>query len=115
VQNNPSRTLGNDTKLGRDNNATGNSSNEMTMPADHGYSSLLKNSSAVLRAVYVACGIVVLVVIYNLVMTRLRRKKNKAQLYGLLNTNSDMEMTPLDQEDDDETTMFDASVYKNRT
>uniref|UniRef100_UPI00398EF692 membrane protein FAM174A-like n=1 Tax=Pristiophorus japonicus TaxID=55135 RepID=UPI00398EF692 len=62
------------------------------------------------RALYVLVAVTALVVVYFVVRTiRMRRINRKNRKYGILNTNlENMEMRPLDQEDDDEDdTLFD--------
>lgn len=74
--------------------------------------SLLKNTDAVFRAIYVTSGILMIILIYVFVRKRRKNKKNKWHKYGIL-TNSEVEMTPLDQgEDEEDTTMFDARTFR---
>ncbi|KAM6226377.1 membrane protein FAM174A isoform 1-T1 [Spheniscus humboldti] len=50
-------------------------------------------------------------VVYFVIRTvRLRRRNRKTRRYGVLDTNiENMELTPLEQDDDDDTTLFDAN------
>ncbi|KAF4790645.1 Membrane protein [Turdus rufiventris] len=50
-------------------------------------------------------------IVYFVIRTvRLRRQNRKTRRYGVLDTNiENMELTPLEQDDDDDTTLFDAS------
>ncbi|XP_048384250.2 membrane protein FAM174A-like [Stegostoma tigrinum] len=67
------------------------------------------------RALYVLVAVTALVIVYFVVRTiRVRRIHRKNRKYGILNTNlENMEMRPLDQEDDDEDdALFD--VHQSR-
>ncbi|XP_063820140.1 membrane protein FAM174A [Pseudophryne corroboree] len=63
------------------------------------------------RALIVLVLVSALVIIYFVIRTiRTRRKNKKTRKYGVLDTNiGNMELTPLDQEDIDDDTLFDAN------
>ena len=67
---------------------------------------------ALQRTGYVALGFMSIVVVFFIVRAvRLRQKRSKSRKYGIItSTVSDMEMEPLDKDDDEEedTTLFDA-------
>ncbi|KFM80197.1 Membrane protein, partial [Stegodyphus mimosarum] len=69
-------------------------------------------SGALQRTAYVALGIMSVIVIFFIVRgIRLRHKKSKSRKYGIItSTVSDMEMEPLDRDDEEEedATLFDA-------
>lgn len=99
------------------NNQTG----ECISTYDKGHSGMLpdwvQNNKGILeRTLYVLLVITVIVVLYFLVKTiRLRRRKSKTRRYGVLNTNDrdNLEMTPLDQEDEDEDmTVFEVNGHR---
>nr|XP_032618508.1 membrane protein FAM174A-like [Chelonoidis abingdonii] len=50
-------------------------------------------------------------IVYFVIRTvRLRKRNKKTRRYGVLDTNiENMELTPLEQDDDDDTTLFDAN------
>ncbi|XP_078070850.1 membrane protein FAM174A-like [Mustelus asterias] len=76
----------------------------------HRTESPVEQTMMIQRALYVLVVVTALVVIYFVVRTiRMRRINRKNRKYGILNTNlENMEMRPLDQEDDDEDdTLFD--------
>ncbi|XP_038661119.1 membrane protein FAM174A [Scyliorhinus canicula] len=78
---------------------------------EHSNASPVEQTMMIQRALYVLVVVTALVVIYFVVRTiRMRRINRKNRKYGILNTNlGNMEMKPLDQEDDDEDdTLFDA-------
>ncbi|KAI4496041.1 hypothetical protein M0802_008081 [Mischocyttarus mexicanus] len=71
------------------------------------------NSGALLRGFYVFIGLSILVMAY-IVFRNLRLSKTRAQMirkYGILAHRQDVEMRPLplEEEDDEDTTVFDAS------
>ncbi|KAK2578155.1 hypothetical protein KPH14_001351 [Odynerus spinipes] len=78
------------------------------------------NSGALLRGFYVFVGLGILVMAY-MVFRRSRLSKPRAQMvrkYGILAHRQDVEMRPLplEEEDDEDTTVFDASnVLSNNT
>ncbi|XP_010563363.1 PREDICTED: membrane protein FAM174A [Haliaeetus leucocephalus] len=55
-------------------------------------------------------------IVYFVIRTvRLRRQHRKTRRYGVLDTNiENMELTPLDQDDDDDTTLFDANHPRSK-
>lgn len=63
-----------------------------------------------MRAFIVVVGVTALVVTYFVIRAvRLRRKRSKSRKYGIIAKRGDVEMTPLDQDDDDEEmTVFEA-------
>ncbi|XP_066567370.1 membrane protein FAM174A isoform X2 [Amia ocellicauda] len=62
------------------------------------------------RALYVLVAVSALVIVYFVIRTVRMKKNRKTRRYGVLDTNLAMEMTPLEQEEDeeDDTTLFDA-------
>ncbi|XP_067839006.1 membrane protein FAM174A-like isoform X4 [Heptranchias perlo] len=82
---------------------------------NHGEYSIVSGTEQTMmiqRALYVLVAVTALVVVYFVVRTiRMRRINRKNRKYGILNTNlENMEMRPLDQEDDDEDdTLFDVN------
>lgn len=61
------------------------------------------NRGMLLRTLYVLVAVTAVIVLYFVVRTvRIRRRKSKTKKYGVITPASDMEMTPLDQDDDDE-------------
>ncbi|XP_067885863.1 membrane protein FAM174A-like isoform X2 [Heterodontus francisci] len=72
--------------------------------------STVEQTMMIQRALYVLVAVTALVVVYFVVRTiRMRRINRKNWKYGILNTNlENVEMRPLDQDDDDEDdTLFD--------
>ncbi|CAD5122551.1 DgyrCDS10966 [Dimorphilus gyrociliatus] len=66
---------------------------------------LLPQKPVVWRSFFVFIGLAAIVLIYfGIRAIRLKRKKSRK--YGVL-TNTDMELTPLDAEDEDDMTLFD--------
>ncbi|XP_074650439.1 uncharacterized protein LOC141905472 [Tubulanus polymorphus] len=64
-----------------------------------------QNKGMLLRTMYVLIGITAVVILCFAVKTiRLRRRRSKTKKYGVISTpgHDNMEMTPLDQDDDDE-------------
>ncbi|XP_039614856.1 membrane protein FAM174-like isoform X1 [Polypterus senegalus] len=64
------------------------------------------------RALYALVAASAVVIIYFIIRTvRMRKKFKKTRRYGVLDTNLAMEMTPLEQDDEeeDDTTVFDAT------
>ncbi|XP_043919811.1 membrane protein FAM174A isoform X2 [Protopterus annectens] len=63
------------------------------------------------RALCVLVVVSATVIVYFVIRTvRLRRKNKKTRKYGVLDTNiENMELTPLEQDDDEDDTLFDAS------
>ncbi|XP_053911177.1 membrane protein FAM174A [Cuculus canorus] len=63
------------------------------------------------RALFVLVLASAALIVYFVIRTvRLRRQNRKTRRYGVLDTNiENMELTPLEQGDDDDTTLFDAS------
>eukprot|EP00918_Siedleckia_nematoides_P011117 GHVU01024345.1.p1 GENE.GHVU01024345.1~~GHVU01024345.1.p1 ORF type:complete len:152 (-),score=18.75 GHVU01024345.1:1064-1519(-) len=71
-----------------------------------------KNRGMLMRTFYVMVGVVGIILLYFVVKTvRLQKRKSKAKRYGLLTTSSEdrMEMTPLDQDEDDDMTLYEAN------
>ncbi|XP_057331189.1 uncharacterized protein LOC130671361 [Microplitis mediator] len=90
--------------------ATGNQTHDVGLPSGHGPS---LDSGAMMRAFYVFLGLSVIGVAY-LVFRSTRLRKGPAQMvrkYGILANKQDIEMRPLplDEEDDDDNVVFDAS------
>ncbi|GAB6032388.1 hypothetical protein CHUAL_011027 [Chamberlinius hualienensis] len=75
-----------------------------------------ENNGAVLRAFYVVVGVTAIVIVYFVVRSvRLRRKRSKTRKYGITGKNLDLEMTPLDQDDEeDDLTVFEAPKHNKR-
>lgn len=72
------------------------------------------NKGAMLRAFYVAIGILLIVTVYAFVVSRLKRRRTKRHNYSLLTKHADVELTPLGQdEEEEEHTVFDAVQYKS--
>lgn len=74
-------------------------------------------SGAALRGLYVFIGLSGVVMLYIAVkLIRLKRKKTHIRKYGLLSNADDLEMAPLDADDDDDedTTLFDAHNHIGR-
>ncbi|XP_070542349.1 membrane protein FAM174-like [Ptychodera flava] len=70
------------------------------------------NTDVVKRMMYVLVGVTGIVVVYFVFRAvRVRRRKSKSKKYGVLTTpGGDMEMAPLDQEDEeDDMTVFDVN------
>ncbi|XP_067839003.1 membrane protein FAM174A-like isoform X2 [Heptranchias perlo] len=87
---------------------------------NHGEYSIVSGTEQTMmiqRALYVLVAVTALVVVYFVVRTiRMRRINRKNRKYGILNTNlENMEMRPLDQEDDDEDdTLFDVNHSRRK-
>ncbi|ESO88182.1 hypothetical protein LOTGIDRAFT_234730 [Lottia gigantea] len=65
-----------------------------------------ENKAMLLRTLYVLIALTSIIVVYFMVRAfRLRHKRNKSRKYGLITAPNDLEMAPLDQEDDDEDDM----------
>lgn len=79
---------------------------------------LLNNKPMLMRALYVLLAVTGVVVIYFVTRAwRLRRKRSKSRKYGLITARgTDMEMAPLDQDDDedDDMTVFDMNSQNRR-
>ncbi|OXU17968.1 hypothetical protein TSAR_008840 [Trichomalopsis sarcophagae] len=84
-----------------------------TIPSTNGMDLSSMNSGALMRGVFVILGLSVLVMAY-MVFRSFRLNKSRAQMvrkYGVLAHRQDVEMRPLplDEDDEDDTTVFDAS------
>jgi len=68
-----------------------------------------EKNGAILRAFYVVVGVTAIVIVYFVVRAvRLRRKRSKSRKYGIIAKSGDVEMTPLEQDDeDDDMTVFE--------
>lgn len=83
--------------------------------SDDGYkkrfmNSVKANQGMLTRTMYVLIGITAIILLYfGVRMLRLRMRRSKPKRYGVISTRgTDLEMTPLDQEDDeDDSTLFD--------
>ncbi|KAL4227846.1 hypothetical protein ACF0H5_013284 [Mactra antiquata] len=75
------------------------------------YQKVVENKGMLMRTFYVLIGVTSIVVIYFVIRAwRTRRRHNKSRKYGLITSSgADLEMEPLDQDndDDDEMTMFE--------
>ncbi|EDO33306.1 predicted protein [Nematostella vectensis] len=73
------------------------------------------NRELLKRMLYVAVGLSILIAVYFIFKTiQTRRRKSKSKKYGVIHTTGDLEMQPLDREDDDEDdmTVFDRKAGK---
>lgn len=79
----------------------------------HFAGNLNQQNGVVMRAFCVIAGVMLVIVVFFIVRTvRSRRKRTKTRKYGIIATrNTEQEMEPLGHEDDDEeeTTLFDAN------
>ena len=79
---------------------------------------LLNNKPMLMRAFYVLLAVTSIVIVYFVMRAwRLRRKRSKSRKYGLITARgTDMEMAPLDQDDDedDDMTVFDMNSQNRR-
>lgn len=75
------------------------------------FDNILNNKPMLMRAFYVLLAVSSIVVVYFLMRAwRLRRKRSKSRKYGLITAKgTDLEMAPLDQEDEDDE---DMTVYE---
>ncbi|XP_015221295.1 membrane protein FAM174 isoform X2 [Lepisosteus oculatus] len=95
------------------NNSTGDfQSTSRTVAAE-----LAANDSrpmSIQRALYVLVAVSALVIVYFVIRTVKMKKNRKTRRYGVLDTNLAMEMTPLeqDEDEDDDTTLFDARISR---
>lgn len=90
-----------------------------TKTDDHNiFQHLLNNKPMLMRAFYVLLALTAVVVVYFVIRSwRLRRKRSKSRKYGLITARgTDMEMAPLDQDDDedDDMTVFDMNSQNRR-
>ncbi|XP_072215589.1 membrane protein FAM174A [Excalfactoria chinensis] len=77
---------------------------EMSMPPEQGQAMTQRALSVLVLAS------TALIVYFVIRTVRLRRHNRKTRRYGVLDTNlENMELTPLEQDDDDDTTLFDAN------
>ncbi|KAK2141853.1 hypothetical protein NP493_1044g00022 [Ridgeia piscesae] len=87
--------------------------NSTNSESDHGYGfkkRIMENQGMLTRTMYVLIGITAIILLYfGVRMVRLRARRSKPKRYGVISTRgTDLEMTPLDQEDDeDDSTLFD--------
>ncbi|KAG8181654.1 hypothetical protein JTE90_017012 [Oedothorax gibbosus] len=87
----------------------GNGSMNFTLSLGPGFMDTIK-SGALERTGLVVLGFMSIIVVFFIVRAiRLRHKKSKSRKYGII-TSTEMEMEPLDNDEDDEedTTLFDA-------
>lgn len=96
------------------NKTTSNASN--TSDSEGVMKYIKDKNGAVMRAFVVVVGVTAMVVIYFVVRAvRLRRKRSKSRKYGIIAKSGDVEMTPLDQDDDDEEmTVFEAPNHTRK-
>ncbi|XP_006814061.1 membrane protein FAM174-like [Saccoglossus kowalevskii] len=90
---------------GKNNTSTGGFYNNVFQP----------NSDVVKRMLYVLLAVTGIVIVYFVFRAaRLRSRRSKSKKYGVLTTpGADMEMAPLDQDDeDDDMTVFDVNNTK---
>lgn len=106
------RTVDNITSKQTDDNKTAHATETRKEHVGEGHATSL-NAGALKRGFYVFVGLSVLVLAY-IVFRSFRLNKTRAQMvrkYGVLAHRQDVEMRPLplDEEDDEDTTVFDAS------
>uniref|UniRef100_A0A1B6KF46 Uncharacterized protein n=1 Tax=Graphocephala atropunctata TaxID=36148 RepID=A0A1B6KF46_9HEMI len=70
------------------------------------------NPNAITTGFYILAGLSSLIIVYFIFKAiRLRRRNYKVRRYGVIASREDVEMTPLENEDDDEdSTVFDISM-----
>lgn len=90
-------------------NISGGSSN--TNPSSKAIGLDMGEKPMTQRALCVLVVVSAAVIVYFVIRTvRMRRKNKKTRKYGVLDTNiENMELTPLEQDDDEDDTLFDAS------
>lgn len=91
-------------------NATQNHVNGTAHGPSTWYGKVIENKGMLMRTFYVLLGVSSIVIVYFVIRAwRIRRKHGKSRKYGLITSGADLEMEPLDQnnDDDDEMTMFE--------
>ncbi|OWF41622.1 membrane protein FAM174-like [Mizuhopecten yessoensis] len=82
-----------------------NSTSNGTDPNDDGFfGTIVENKDMLLRTLYVLIGVTSVVILYFVFRAwRIRGRRSKSRKYGLITTRgSDLEMAPLDADDEDE-------------
>ncbi|KAH3837724.1 hypothetical protein DPMN_111125 [Dreissena polymorpha] len=91
------------------NNSTKANTTDQVSVGDNTFMKILNNKGMLYRTFIVLAVVTFIIVLYfGIKYWRTRRRHNKSRKYGLITSSGDLEMEPLDGDDDeDDNTMFD--------